>query len=237
MPYHFLQNFHARLFIILMILLGGIAISNILLERSINSSDQSQAVVPQKVTTVAPPSNDHIVTKYVNVIPGAEYFEAIFYMGNQEIARLKENKNGVYDQQGAIPNGAVKVFYNQSGTSGKENYEGGHREGWARVYFQGGQRVKSEIYYKEDKVLRQKEYNSNGTLNFEVDNEDALNLPDQREVGDGKLYYPDGTLRYEWNFTNHVPAPYRKAYNPDGTLRYVAYYNKQGELTREERGN
>lgn len=176
------------------------------------------------------------MTKYVNVIAGEDYIENIFYIGDQEVARFKENAEGVFERTGIPPEGDIKVFYSQSATSGQEHYEGGLREGWAKTHFQDGQ-VKTETYYRKDRVLRQKEYHPNGVMRFEVDYSDAWDLPGQKEIGVGKLYYPDGILKYEWNFTVSSPAGHRKSYNQDGSLRYAAYYNSSGELIREEKGH
>ena len=69
---------------------------------------------------------------------------------------------------------------------------------------------------------------------FEVDYRDArLDMKDEKENGIGRLYYPDGVLKYEWYFTNSGKA-YRKSYNPDGTLRVEFYYDRFGKLIEDD---
>jgi len=54
-------------------------------------------------------------------------------------------------------------------------------------------------------------------------------------VGIGKIYYDNGTLRYEWNLTKALPKGYKRAYNSAGELIMQKTYDVFGTLIKEER--
>ena len=71
------------------------------------------------------------------------------------------------------------------------------------------------------------------TLVLELQNSlDVTNImfTDDIEVGDGKVYYRDGVLMYEWSLTNSNPIRYKISYNKKGELVETKYYDDKGDL-------
>ena len=67
---------------------------------------------------------------------------------------------------------------------------------------------------------------------MEVNYTDALLFSKDAELGTGKIYYPDGSLRYEWKLTNMDDKRYKKAYHRNGQLHEETYYNNMGETIK-----
>lgn len=168
------------------------------------------------------------VIRKTNVIRGSDYLENVFYIGNQEIARQKSSSQGILEESGQIPDGEAKFFDQYTHTYGNEHYWNGKKEGIARVYYEDGQ-LMSEGEYNSGKLVRNREYYPGGNLRFEVDYTDAREGKSTDEVGIGKLYYPNGQLKYEWYMTRHNPIGYKKSYNQDGSLRAEVYFDEQGK--------
>ena len=158
---------------------------------------------------------------------GGNFRETFFYRGDEEIARTKSTAQGVIEQSGAIPDGKVVFVDSHTKTHGEETYRHGKKHGSAKTFYQDGKLWKEE-QYRNGKLLTKKQYYKNGRTRFEVDYTDASVLGDGKEVGVGKIYYPSGVLKYEWNVTRTNPRGFKKSYNTDGTLRAAAFYDEYG---------
>ncbi len=170
------------------------------------------------------------VTRKTRVERGGDYVENIFYLGNQEIADQKCFSSGNCETKGQIPDGKVKFFDEYQHAHGEEYYHDGKKEGVVKTFFEDEQ-LRSEAYYQYGKLQKNKEFFKDGKVRFEVDYEDAWDYKEgDKEVGIGKLYYSDGTLKYEWNMTKSNPKGFKKTYDRNGELRYEAYYDQFGEL-------
>ena len=160
------------------------------------------------------------------IMRGQDYWEDVFYQGDEEIARQKMSHQGVLEKSGKIPDGKFK-FVEDDHTYGEEYYQAGQKHGTMTTFYEDG-KLKSEAVYMYGKLNKEKEFYHDGVVEFEIDYSDARTPYNDKEVGFGKLYYADGTLRYEWNITNSLEPGYKKAYNPDGQLRVVTYYDTLG---------
>ena len=67
----------------------------------------------------------------------------------------------------------------------------------------------------------------------EYNYEDARFIRGENEVGIGKIYNKDGSLKYEWYRTNGNKVGFRKSYNRNGELRAATYYDQQGHITKD----
>lgn len=176
------------------------------------------------------------VVRKTKLIRGSDYYEDIFYSGNQELARQKTTGQKILEQSGKIPEGRVKFIDEAEHAYGEEYYEDGQREGLARTYYEDG-RLKMESYYKQGNLLKSKEFYKNGNLRLELNYEDARdNEKKDGEVGVGKLYFSDGILRYEWNLTKSQKKGFKKAYNHNGELVSEVYYDADGKPIPKEQG-
>ena len=170
------------------------------------------------------------VVRKTKLIRGSDYYEDVFYSGDQELARQKTANRKILEQNGEIPDGKIKFIDESEHTYGEEYYKNGRRQGPASAYYEDGQ-LKIESYYKDGMMISSKEYYKNGTLRFEVNYEDARDdKKGDSEVGIGKLYFSNGTLRYEWDVTKSKKVGFKKAYNQNGELVYEAYYDADGQL-------
>ena len=174
------------------------------------------------------------VVRRTRVQRASDYIENIFYVGDEVIARQMVYADGRMDQEGKIPNGPVKFFDEYQQTYGVEYYYDGKKHGTIKTYSQDGT-LKSEAEYVYGQLVKNKEYYSSGLVRFEFDSSDAIISGDQREVGIGKLYYPDGKLKYEWNLTRTNKGGYKRSYNQDGTLRAESFFDENGQFLKENR--
>ena len=69
---------------------------------------------------------------------------------------------------------------------------------------------------------------------MELNYEDALDWGDEQEVGVGKVYNKDGTLKYEWNLTTKNSTGFKKSYNRYGQLVREVRYNSSGEIIQDK---
>jgi antitoxin component YwqK of YwqJK toxin-antitoxin module len=54
-------------------------------------------------------------------------------------------------------------------------------------------------------------------------------------VGIGKLYWPNGKLKYEWHLTRRDPIGYKKSYNKEGELRHAVFYDEfNNQIERQQ---
>lgn len=190
-----------------------------------------------KITPLEKKKGDEepVVVRKSKLEPGRKYYENIYYWGDKEIARNKESvTDGSFsDQRGGIPNGRV-AFKNLSEYNyGEEYYRYGQREGVMRTYFANGH-LKSEATYQWSRLLSKKEYYNEGNVrmieNYEY--EDKFNVNGER--GTGKIFYDDGALQYEWQFTHKLSERFSKAYHPDGQLKTWFQYDGSGRVIKQE---
>ncbi len=170
------------------------------------------------------------ITRKTIVIRGSDIIQHIFYRDEEEIARQIIYPDGRIDQRGEIPDGKVEFFDEYNQTHGQERYENGRKSGVVKTFFKDG-KLRTEEEYRNGQRQIYKEYYNNGQLRLLVDSRDArLSKNDRDEVGIGKLYYPDGILKYEWNLTNSRKVGYKKSYNSDGQVRAETYYDEYGQV-------
>jgi antitoxin component YwqK of YwqJK toxin-antitoxin module len=169
------------------------------------------------------------ITRKTDVVRGADYYHSVFYRGDKQIADQKHtSKDGILDHKGETINGRVKFSDDYRHTHGEEYYRKGKMNGEALTYYEDGQ-LKKESFFLTGKLIRSREYYNNGKLRFEVDYDNALTTVSSDEIGIGKLYYMDGTIKYEWDFRFGNRRNFRKSYNRKGELTFEAYYDEHGE--------
>ena len=161
------------------------------------------------------------------VTRGDDHIQNVFYKDGKEIARQTVNPDGTIEQTGEIPDGRVKFIDAYNKSKGEEHYISGKKFGETKAFYSDGP-VQSEEKYQNDKLIYSKNYYHSGILRSDINYEDARRPFDGREVGVGKLFYPDGRLKYEWNLTNSELIGFRKSYNTDGTLRAETYFDERG---------
>ncbi len=172
------------------------------------------------------------VVRKSRVERGMDMVENIFYRGPNEIAR-ESISGGKTQLVGTIPDGLVKFEDSYSKTHGEEHYLGGKKHGESKEYNPNGG-LKSKKYYLLGVLQTTKDYYADGTLLFEGDYRNTVYAPGEAELGIGKLYYLNGVLKYEWQFTNDIPVRFRKSYNVDGTLRAATYYDETNKIIKQE---
>lgn len=159
--------------------------------------------------------------------PGRDYIESIFYLDETEVARQKIVNEKVVESNGEVPQGRVDFIDEYRKTYGVEHYTRGEKDGSSQAYFANGQ-LNIEAYYQRGKLLRKKEYYNDGGIRLEVNYEDARDDAAEKETGIGKVYYRDGTLKYEWQMINSQKTGFKKSYNQDGNLRAAFYFDENG---------
>ena len=172
------------------------------------------------------------VIKKTDVIRGMDVEESVYYVGDKEVAKEKISKDGLVEQSGKIPDGKIKFSDQYKDTYGEENYKNGKRKGVSRTFYKSGKLMK-EFYYDEGRLIKGKEYFENGNIRYEVDYQDArydAKGTKNKEVGIGKLYYPTGVLKYEWNVTKSQMIGYKRSYNQDGALRAETQVDDKGNI-------
>jgi antitoxin component YwqK of YwqJK toxin-antitoxin module len=161
------------------------------------------------------------------------YTESIFYKGNIEIARFRESGGRIYNRTGKIPDGRVEFFNDATKTHGEEFYKKGKKHGLCKEYYETG-KLKKETQYFQGKMVNQKEYYINGALRKEQDSGYAFGEMGRGEKGKGKIYYRDGTLKYEWRKIKGEPEGYVKSYDRQGRLESASYFDEDGNLIKNE---
>jgi len=161
--------------------------------------------------------------------PGRDYTESVFYAEDAEIARQKIAGGMVVETTGKIPHGKVKFVNESNNMHGVEYYDNGKKDGPSNTYYPDGQAFE-EAYYRHGKLLWKKEYYNNGSPRLDIDYQDAREYGEDVEVGRGKLYYKDGTVKYEWQLTNSDEEGFKKSYNQKGELRGALSFDRDGHL-------
>jgi len=168
------------------------------------------------------------VTRKTRLSPDRMYEINIFYQGGEEIARNKVSGTRVVDVSGDIPDGKVNFANDFNDTHGEEFYMNGKRHGSMKVYY-AGDALKQEAYYQFGNLVASKEYYNDGIIRMEEDYSDARDYKGRKEVGVGKVYFRDGTLKYEWYLVQSDPLGYSKSYNQKGQMVAAVYYNEDGQ--------
>ncbi len=179
-------------------------------------------------STIKPEVEMTLVTKRILRAPGKDYEEAYFYLNNKKIATQRIRNNHILEQFGDIPDSKIEFVNDQYKSYGEEFYKDGKLHGRSVTYYEKGA-VEKEIFYIYGELMLVKQYFKEGQLKTEINYEDARDYPGETEVGVGKIYYEDGSLRYEWNITNSLPQGYKKAYNDKQELTHEVYINQKGE--------
>lgn len=167
--------------------------------------------------------------------PGRDYLESVFYLNDtpvgslwEEVAQQKIVNEKVVESSGEIPEGRVDFLDESKKTYGTDYYLQGKKSGPSRTYLPDG-RLNIEAYYQWGKLLWKKEYYNDGNIRLEVSYEDAREQSGEKETGAGKVYYRDGTIKYEWNLTNSEKVGFKKSYSQDGELRAASYFDEYGQ--------
>jgi len=174
------------------------------------------------------------IVRKTELIRGKDYAQNIFYKGDKEIARFKSSPKGIYERKGWIPDGKVIFSDSFRKTYGEENWRNGQRHGLLRAFYPDGQ-LKTESQYDEGTLVWTKEYSRDGRLRLTADYSDALDCPGNKETGEGKIYFDDGAIKYQWSFTRTLGKGSKKAFTQDGQVRYEAIFNGRCEMVTEKR--
>lgn len=190
---------------------------------------QAPAAPPGKPETAARyRKRGQKIVRQDRLSPGRDYMESIFYLEGRELARQKIIDEKVLESSGEIPEGRVDFVNEFKKTHGVEYYARGRKDGASRTYFADG-RLNVEAYYRHGELSWKKEYYHDGGLRLEVDYQDARPLGGEKETGTGKVYFRDGTLKYEWHFTKSDPTAFRRSYNQNGELTAAFYFDENGQ--------
>lgn len=174
------------------------------------------------------------VVRKVRWEPNRKFEESLFFADSKEVARFKNIDEKIFDQEGFIPDGEVKFIRGSKGTTGTEHYSNGKRHGPYFEYYDNNQLAREADYY-QGKRLNVKDYYYDGILRMEENVFDALLLCEDSEVGQGRTYYRDGTLMYEWALTNELNGGYKRSYNFRGEMTEEKFYNEKCELEKVNR--
>ncbi len=191
-------------------------------------TEESEIILPKEKLSLDKKKFKEVI-RTVRWEPNRKFEENIFWADGKEIARFKNIDEKIFDQEGNIPNGEVKFIRESKGTKGTETYSNGRRHGPYFEYYDNGQLARQADYY-QGKRLTVRDYYYDGTLRMEENVFDVLLLCDDSEVGQGRTYYRDGTLMYEWALTNELNGGYKRSYNNKGELIEEKIYNDNCEV-------
>ncbi len=187
-------------------------------------------LTPQKKVSAPVKKGKEEVIRKTQFSPDRKYSINVFYQGGVEIARNRSSRSeGVYDQVGNIPDGRVKFINESKETYGVEYYRDQKLHNTSKIYYRDGA-IKEEIYYQYGELKTSVEYFYDGAVRMERDYTDAREYFEEDEVGVGKVYFRDGTLKYEWSMTNGDPVGFKKSYNGQGELVSEVYYDGEGKI-------
>lgn len=216
--------------LVVVVLFGGM---NMLLIMSSQDEKFPEVVQPQNVVEKTRPIKSRKVsgelTRRMYMDPSREFFMNTIFADEKEIAQFKSSGEKIFDVEGEIPDGKMKFKNMSDGTYGTEEFDSGKRVGLYQEYFRSGQ-LRFEKNYFYGTLSDLKEFYVSGQLRMEVDYSDALWLVNEDEVGEGKIYFKDGILMYEWHLTVNDLNRYKKMYNYHGELVEVHYFDVNGKL-------
>ncbi len=167
--------------------------------------------------------------------PDKDYTENVILVKKKEVARFKRKGDKIFDEVGFIPDGKIKFVNDLERTYGFENYVKGKLEGEYIEYYSNG-RIKAQAKYKEGRLWERKVYYENGGLFSEEDyshtaSVSALTLyKGLKDIGKGKVYRFNGTIKYEWRVTDEDEKFYTKNFDSSGNISEAFYYDKSGAL-------
>ena len=173
------------------------------------------------------------IVRVTRVIPGNDMIESV-YMKGKDVVGKEVTDHGNTSYEGKKLQGTVTFRDEYRGTHGEEHFKDGLRHGVMVEYFPDG-KVRSESFFSMGELRFKKEYDVRGKIRYEVNYEDALSTFDPHETGIGKVYYPNGRVKFEWSHTRSSAVGFKKSYNRDGVLTYAAYYDQDGRMIREEK--
>ena len=218
--------------VIIVMLIVGLVMVNQWLQKQAGEITSQPIVTSTAALTSAPVKKEAPKIKRTGEVirktrfsPDRKYEINIFYQGGVEVARNKTSNGNAYDQTGEIPDGKVKFINASNETYGVEYYRDQKRHGSANIYYSDDV-LKQEIDYQYGKLMTNKEYYHDGSVRMEEDYSNARDSRGEEEVGIGKVYSRDGTLRYEWFMTVTEPIGYKKSYNSNGDLVAEFYYDE-----------
>lgn len=174
------------------------------------------------------------LTRQTFLDPSRKFYRNIIFADGKEVARFKSDGEEIFDVEGRIPDGKISFKDINNGGYGIEEFSKGKRDGRFREYLASGQ-LKVEKNYFYGRIVDLKEFYPSGKLRMTIDYSNALWLADEQEVGDGKIFFKDGTLMYEWHLTANDPNRYKKMYNYAGELVEVHQFDAQGKLIDQKR--
>lgn len=229
------------IFIIALFILGIVVFNN-WITREINKFTliEKERKTPKAVSVnakepvVLNKSNLKGAVRKTRLDPSRKYSINFIYVDNQEVARFKSTKDGIYDLKGEIPNGEIKFTDESRETYGTEQFYENARHGLFKEYYANGN-IRQNAKYTSGKIKWNKEYYIDGTLRMEENYQDALLKSESKEVGEGKVYYRDGKLMYEWNITNMNHGGFNRSYDKDGRMVAENIYNEEGRLVKKRR--
>ncbi|MBN1870750.1 MAG: hypothetical protein JW847_09275 [Candidatus Omnitrophica bacterium] len=213
----------------------GIAMANRWLQKQTDSIGTTAAAPPipepgrpepvKKTSTVRRTGEVIRETRYS---PDRKYEINVFYQDGKEIARNRTTNGEVYDQEGEIPDGKVKFVNVSTETYGVEYYRNQKLHGPANIYYSDDV-LKQELVYQNGKLITNTEYYHDGTVRMQEDFTDARALTNHTEKGMGKVYFRDGTVKYEWHLTVTEPIGYLKSYDRKGNVVDAVYFDEFGQ--------
>ncbi len=167
--------------------------------------------------------------------PDQAYIENIIFVDGVETARFKSKDDKIFDRTGMVPDAKIKFVNEWENTYGVEQYRDGKRDGEYIEYYGNGQ-IRTKANYSRGRLMDREGYFLNGTLRMREDYRNTewvsglISLKKVKDVGVGKIYRADGTLKYEWSFVDDDQRNHTKTYDPAGDLQAADYYDTHGEL-------
>ncbi len=191
--------------------------------------------------SIYPKAKNNTDTPHIEILrierklPQQDHADNIILINSKEVARFKSENDRFFDMIGQIPDGKVKFVNEWENTYGFEHYRNGIRDGEYVEYYSNDQ-LKVNAEYLRGRPMKRKSYFLNGSLRTNEDYSNAEWISNLRssgkikEVGIGKIYRIDGSLKYEWYFVDDAEKNYTKTYDSAGNLIEANYYNAQGDL-------
>ncbi len=198
------------------------------IERFKQASLPTPMLDPEAPADIREESQGKVILK-TQVLRGVDEVIHQFYKDGKEIARQTIAKDGTVEEIGKIPDGPVEFIDDFNNIKGETIFLEGKKNGFEKGYYADG-KVQSEAFYRNGKLRNYKEFYHDGQIRFEQNWEDARPYPGDKEIGIGKLYYPNGKMKFEWNMTLSTDPGFKKSYNTDGSLRAEFYYDLGGNL-------
>ncbi len=164
----------------------------------------------------------------------ADYTESVILIEKEEVARFKIKNGKMTDLTGEIPKEKIKFVNKWQGTYGFEYYQGNKRHGAFEEYYNNGN-IKEEAEYSDGRLLTQSTYFLDGGLRMEQDFTEArfmamrIAFGNLEYVGIGKIYRPDGSVKFEWQIVDNSESNYTRVYNTQGAVIEEKHFDAQGD--------